>query len=77
MKGNAWASKVGFILAAAGSAIGLGAIWKFSYTTGTNGGGAFLLLFLVFLVALFLQRHRRLGLNLYHSWFYRSVNDNG
>ncbi|WP_214746203.1 MULTISPECIES: sodium-dependent transporter [unclassified Exiguobacterium] len=52
MKGNAWASKVGFILAAAGSAIGLGAIWKFPYTTGTNGGGAFLLLFLVFTLLL-------------------------
>lgn len=52
MKGNAWASKIGFILAAAGSAIGLGAIWKFPYTTGTNGGGAFLLLFLVFTLLL-------------------------
>ncbi|WP_214807352.1 sodium-dependent transporter [Exiguobacterium sp. s102] len=52
MKSNAWASKVGFILAAAGSAIGLGAIWKFPYTTGTNGGGAFLLLFLVFTLLL-------------------------
>ncbi len=52
MKGNAWASKVGFILAAAGSAIGLGAIWKFPYTTGTNGGGAFLLLFLAFTLLL-------------------------
>ncbi|MDX1258711.1 sodium-dependent transporter [Exiguobacterium sp. K1] len=52
MKGNAWASKIGFILAAAGSAIGLGAIWKFPYTTGTNGGGAFLLLFLAFTLLL-------------------------
>lgn len=42
-----WTSKIGFILAAAGSAIGLGAIWKFPYMTGTNGGGLFLLLFLV------------------------------
>jgi neurotransmitter:Na+ symporter, NSS family len=43
-----WTSKIGFILAAAGSAIGLGAIWKFPYMTGTNGGGLFLLLFLLF-----------------------------
>jgi neurotransmitter:Na+ symporter, NSS family len=43
-----WTSKLGFILAAAGSAIGLGAIWKFPYMTGTNGGGLFLLLFLIF-----------------------------
>jgi neurotransmitter:Na+ symporter, NSS family len=42
-----WTSKLGFILAAAGSAIGLGAIWKFPYMTGTSGGGLFLLLFLI------------------------------
>lgn len=47
-----WTSKIGFILAAAGSAIGLGAIWKFPYMTGTNGGGLFLILFLVFTVAI-------------------------
>ncbi len=41
-----WGSRIGFILAAAGSAIGLGAIWKFPYMAGTNGGGAFLLLYL-------------------------------
>ncbi|WP_080848661.1 sodium-dependent transporter [Cytobacillus gottheilii] len=43
-----WSSKIGFILAAAGSAIGLGAIWKFPYIAGTGGGGAFFLVFLVF-----------------------------
>ncbi len=41
-----WGSRIGFILAAAGSAIGLGAIWKFPYMAGANGGGAFLLLYL-------------------------------
>ncbi|WLV25446.1 sodium-dependent transporter [Aciduricibacillus chroicocephali] len=45
-----WASKLGFILSAAGSAIGLGAIWKFPYITGQNGGGAFLMLFLLFTI---------------------------
>ncbi|MGN6929114.1 hypothetical protein ACTHTV_14670, partial [Neisseria sp. P0015.S010] len=35
---SSWSSKIGFVLAAAGSAIGLGAIWKFPYTAGTNGG---------------------------------------
>lgn len=45
-----WTSKLGFILAAAGSAIGLGAIWKFPYVAGTSGGGAFFLLFLLFTV---------------------------
>ncbi|MEK3886790.1 sodium-dependent transporter [Bacillus sp. FSL K6-3431] len=43
-----WSSKLGFILAAAGSAIGLGAIWKFPYVAGTTGGGAFFLIFLLF-----------------------------
>ena len=37
-------------MAAAGSAVGLGNIWKFPYETGANGGGAFLLLYLLFIV---------------------------
>ncbi|MBU8905356.1 sodium-dependent transporter [Desertibacillus haloalkaliphilus] len=47
-KREQWTSKIGFILAAAGSAIGLGAIWKLPYVAGTNGGGAFFLIFLLF-----------------------------
>ncbi|HAQ06900.1 MAG TPA: hypothetical protein DCR24_05010 [Bacillus bacterium] len=46
-KHEQWTSKLGFILAAAGSAIGLGAIWKFPYMAGTNGGGIFLIFFLL------------------------------
>lgn len=42
-----FASKIGFVLAAAGSAIGLGAIWKFPYMAGTNGGSVFILLFIL------------------------------
>jgi len=42
-----WATRLGFILAAAGSAVGLGNIWKFPYITGQNGGGAFVLVYLV------------------------------
>lgn len=45
-----WTSKFGFILAAAGSAIGLGAIWKFPYVMATSGGGAFFLIFLLFTI---------------------------
>lgn len=45
-----WSSKLAFILAAAGSAIGLGAIWKFPYVAGTSGGGIFLLIFILFTV---------------------------
>ncbi|GIN39200.1 putative sodium-dependent transporter YocR [Heyndrickxia oleronia] len=47
-----WSSKLGFILAAAGSAIGLGAIWKFPYIAGQNGGGAFFLIFILFTLLL-------------------------
>lgn len=49
-KREQWSTKLGFILSAAGSAIGLGAIWKFPYITGQNGGGAFLALFLLFTI---------------------------
>ena len=41
-----WGSKIGFILAAAGSAVGLGNIWRFPYVTGQNGGAAFVLVYL-------------------------------
>lgn len=43
MKRDSWNSKMGFILAAIGSAVGLGNIWRFPYTASENGGGAFLL----------------------------------
>ncbi|MCA9508364.1 MAG: sodium-dependent transporter [Myxococcales bacterium] len=47
-KRETWGSKFGFILAAIGAAIGLGALWKLPYTMGQNGGGAFILLFVAF-----------------------------
>lgn len=42
-----WSSRMAFILAATGSAVGLGNVWKFPYITGENGGGAFVLVYLV------------------------------
>ncbi|QXC38112.1 sodium-dependent transporter [Aeromonas jandaei] len=48
MMQSQWSSRLGYILAAAGSAVGIGAIWKFPYVTAVNGGGAFLLVFLLF-----------------------------
>lgn len=48
MQKSQWSNHLGFILASAGSAIGLGVIWKLPYVTGTSGGGAFLLLFFLF-----------------------------
>ena len=42
-----WSSRLAFILAATGSAVGLGNIWKFPYIAGENGGGAFVLVYLI------------------------------
>lgn len=41
-----WSSRLAFILAATGSAVGLGNIWRFTYVTSDNGGGAFVLIYL-------------------------------
>lgn len=46
-KRGQWGSRLGFILAAAGSAVGLGNIWKFPYVTGENGGGLFVVIYLL------------------------------
>jgi neurotransmitter:Na+ symporter, NSS family len=42
-----WGSSLGFIMAAAGSAVGLGNIWRFPYITGENGGGAFVFVYIL------------------------------
>ena len=47
---GAWTSRTGFIFAAAGSAIGLGNIWRFPYTAGESGGGAFVLIYFICVV---------------------------
>ena len=47
---NQWSSRWLFILAATGSAVGLGNIWKFPYITGENGGGAFVLVYLLCII---------------------------
>jgi len=47
VKRDGFGSKIGIIAAAAGSAIGLGNIWKFPYITGENGGAAFILVYLI------------------------------
>lgn len=65
-----WSSQLGFILAAAGSAVGLGTLWKFPYVTGQNGGGLFVLVYLlctlficipVFMAELILGRRAQRG----------------
>ena len=47
---GSFSTKFGFILAASGSAVGLGNIWKFPYITGENGGGLFVLIYLACIV---------------------------
>ncbi len=49
---GSWSGKFAFILAATGSAVGLGNIWKFPYITGENGGGAFVLVYLLCIAAI-------------------------
>jgi len=65
-----WGSRIGFLLAAAGSAIGLGNIWRFTYIMGENGGAAFILVYVacivligapVFLAELVIGRHTQLN----------------
>jgi len=46
-----WSSRLAFILAATGSAVGLGNIWRFPYITSENGGGAFVLIYLLCILA--------------------------
>jgi NSS family neurotransmitter:Na+ symporter len=50
MQRENWTSKLGFILAASGSAIGLGNIWRFPFVTGTNGGAIFLIIYLAAII---------------------------
>lgn len=65
-----WGSHLGFILAAAGSAVGLGTLWKFPYVTGANGGGIFVLFYIfctffigipIFIAELILGRRAQRG----------------
>ena len=50
MKRESFASRIGFILVSAGCAIGIGNVWKFPYLCGANGGGIFVLFYLLFLL---------------------------
>ena len=47
---GSFASRFGFIMVSAGCAVGIGNVWKFPYVAGENGGGVFVLFYLVFLV---------------------------
>ena len=70
MQRESWNSKFGFTMAAVGSAVGLANIWRFPYVLGTNGGAAFLLLYLIclcliglpaFITEVFMGSHAKSG----------------
>lgn len=52
MKRESFKSRLGFLLVSAGCAIGIGNMWRFPYVVGQNGGGLFVLLYLIFLIAM-------------------------
>ena len=52
MKRDSFQSRLGFILVSAGCAIGIGNVWKFPYVAGQNGGGVFVLFYLLFLLCM-------------------------
>lgn len=52
MKRESFKSRLGFLLVSAGCAIGIGNVWRFPYVVGQNGGGLFILLYLIFLIAM-------------------------
>ena len=63
MKRESFKSRLGFLLVSAGCAIGIGNVWRFPYVVGQNGGGLFVLLYLIFLIAMGLPVLTRLVRN--------------
>ena len=49
---DSFGSKIGLILATAGSAVGLGNVWRFPFMTGQNGGAAFIVIYIFFIMLL-------------------------
>ena len=52
MKRESFGSRLGFLLVSVGCAVGIGNVWKFPYVTGENGGGIFVLFYLLFLLVM-------------------------
>ena len=60
-------SRLGFILISAGCAIGVGNVWKFPYIAGANGGGAFVLIYLLFLAIFVTLGKRQINKNIHNQ----------
>ena len=58
-KGSSFSGSIGFVLAAAGSAVGVGNIWRFPYLCAKDGGGLFLLIYLVLVLTIVVQLSRQ------------------
>ena len=56
-KKGGFSGSLGFILAAAGSAVGLGNIWRFPYMVGQNGGAAFIIIYIIYYKYTLILRH--------------------
>ena len=52
MKRESFQSRLGFLLVTAGCAIGIGNVWRFPFVAGQNGGGIFVILYLIFLLCM-------------------------
>ena len=52
MKREGFKSRLGFLLVSAGCAVGIGNVWKFPFLVGQNGGGFFVLFYLIFLIVM-------------------------
>ena len=52
VKRESFGSRLGFILVSAGCAVGIGNVWRFPYVSGQNGGGVFVLFYLIFLLCM-------------------------
>ena len=62
-------SKVGFVLSIIGAAIGLGNAWKFPYMVGSNGGSAFILIYLFFAFTSHHNRDSKISSKVFPSYF--------
>ena len=67
-KRSSFTGRVGFVLAAAGSAVGLGNLWRFPYLAAKYGGGIFLLVYIILAITFGRSEERRVGKECRSRW---------